>query len=243
VIIVLLAGLVFVSRQWRSNERIMRIQIHGLHLVQEKEIIDSMQNLIGSRLADVDLRDVRNRALHDPCIRAAVVTRTVNALDIVITERIPVARVEFNGKMNFMDSTGTLFPAGAGTLIDVPVVYGITKNARDEKISESINNQTIDTAALRDILSLVHAAQSSGAGVMDAVSVIRRMPAGEIDLETNGCAVPVRIGAPAELAEKIAMLRNFLPVLLQRGEQNAQYVDMRFHDQVVVSWKDSLDLN
>ena len=50
------------------------------------------------------------------------------------------------------------------------------------------------------------------------------------------------LGSAADVPEKAALLADFLPVLEQRGEQQAEYIDVRFRDQVVVRWKNAPDV-
>jgi cell division septal protein FtsQ len=151
-------------------------------------------------------------------------------LNINITERVPAARVDIDGTLSFMDTAGVIFPQRTGMLLDVPIVYGLTKSIDGKDI--------IDTAAVHEVLPILRSA-----GTSDAISVIRRLPTGEIQFETNGCAVPVRFGTPDDGKEKMRVFRTFLPQLLLHGEQYAEYIDVRFHDQVVVRWKDSLGIN
>lgn len=227
-----LVGLIVVAQRWRSNEKIINIHVHGADALTEKEILDSAHVALGSRMADVDLRDLRLHLRQSPYVSNVVISRSENAVDIAVTERLPIARVSANGAMCLFDSAGNMFPCRTGVPLDVPIVYGLTK---------SVNGlEMIDTPGVIRTAALMRQIQSYSRGILEEVSAIRCTPSGDYVFETNGSAVPVRFGTATDVEEKAIALKSFMPLLERRGEQQAEYVDVRFHDQVVVRWKDSI---
>ncbi|HET7153349.1 MAG TPA: FtsQ-type POTRA domain-containing protein, partial [Candidatus Kapabacteria bacterium] len=182
MMVLALAGLAVAAYHWRSNETIEKINIRGIHMLKEQEILNDAQIVPGGKLASADLNQMRLRLLQNPFISHAVVSRDRQALDIDVTERIPAARVDIDGILSFMDTAGVIFPQRIGLMMDVPIVYGVTK-AIDGK-------EVIDTAAVQEVASVLRLARTSDEKITNTISVIRHLPTGEIQFETNGCAVP-----------------------------------------------------
>ncbi len=175
---------------------------------------------------------IRSRLLTNPLVRHASVTREHSTLVITITERTPTARVMVDGAVRLVDAEGMLFPVrDVQAELDLPVIYGVSGNA----------GKGLDSAALAGALSILHAAEGRS-HICGLISTVRRTSDGTYWLETNGDAVPVRVGTATDVANKLSLLQAFVPQLLKHSAagQRAEYVDVRFRDQVVVRWASAI---
>ncbi|HZV13277.1 MAG TPA: FtsQ-type POTRA domain-containing protein, partial [Candidatus Kapabacteria bacterium] len=164
VVVLMLAGLAVVSYRWRANETIEKINVNGLHMLKEQEILNDAQIMPGGKLSAVDLKDIRMRLQQNPFVARAIVRREKDGLNIDVTERVPAARVDIGGTLSFMDTAGVIFPQRSGMMLDIPIVYGITKTIDGKDM--------IDTAAVCDVVSVLRAARASDAKIANAISVI-----------------------------------------------------------------------
>jgi len=225
------AGLIIVARSWRTNERIERIDVRGAQLMSVDEVTAQAQIAPRMSFGAVDLAAVRARLMQHPLIRKAAVSRDRNEVVIAISERTPVARVMVNGAMRLVDADGVLLPERrVNVVLDLPLLCGIASPLNDR----------LDSVAIVEALEVLKAAGGS-AGIGGMISTIRRDHDGSYWIETTGDAVPVHLGGADHSEEKFALLQEFLPRLersrMDRGR--AQYVDLRFRDQVVVRWQDA----
>lgn len=225
------AGLILVARTWRTGERVDRIDVRGAQLMSMDEVTAQAQVAPRMSFGSIDLAAVRARLLQHPLIRRAAVSRDRNELVMVITERAPVARVMVNGAMRLVDADGVLLPERRlNVVLDLPLFCGIASPMNDK----------LDSAAVLDALAVLKAAGGT-AGMGGMISTVRRDHDGTYWIETTGDAVPVHVGSATQAEEKFALLQEFLPRLersrVERGR--AQYVDLRFRDQVVVRWNDA----
>ena len=223
------AGLVVVARGWQTTERVARVDVRGARLVSVDEIQQQAQVAPRMRFGAIDLAEIRVRLLAHPLVRRASVVREKDVLVLNVTERSPVARVILGGVSRLVDGEGVLFPQrDLNAVLDLPLVCGVTTTAGEK----------LDSAALMDALAVLRAADTPGVALSGMISAVRRAHDGSFWIETATDATPVRLGSVDDARAKFHVLQAFLPQLMRRGARRAQYVDLRFRDQVVVRWID-----
>lgn len=219
-------GLVIASRAWHTTERVERVDVRGARLLSTEEVMAQARVAPRMSFGSIDLADVRARLLAHPLVHGAAIVRERNTLILNVTERVPAARVMLGGAMRLVDVDGTLFPLRpVNALLDLPLICGVA-------IGDSL-----DGPALHDALALLKAADGRD-GLCGLISTVRRTSDGTFWMETTGDAVPVRVGTAADASQKFGLLQSFLPQLMRprAGQGRAEYVDLRFRDQVVVRW-------
>jgi cell division protein FtsQ len=86
------------------------VYLTGQHHTSSEAVIHAMQVKIGQPLFSIDIHDILTKLLTIPWIEHAVVTRVLpDSLRVTIQERIPIAVWQHQGKLQLIDSHGTIF--------------------------------------------------------------------------------------------------------------------------------------
>lgn len=231
VAIVLGAVTVLAHLPWgglvRGVAKVRAIRVEGTHYLDAARVCAIAGVQEGDDLLRLDPERVRQRLLMHPRIAAAEVRRLLpRGLAIRVTEREPVLLVE-HGTPWEVDSSGVLLaPLAAGEVADVPLLAG----PRLEGWSAGTQVQT--PAVRRGLawaVALTHPALQLGGQVSQIGVADARFT--ELVL-MNGTRVVTPAWPPG--VRELSSLRVVLADLVHRGIA-ADQVDLRFHNQVIVT--------
>ena len=111
------------------------VTVTGTSYLTEGEVRDAAKVPLGTPLARVDLGLVERRVEALPAVAGATVTRSwPHAVDIVVTERTPVAVLTVDGAIMGMDAEGVLFREYARAPADLPDIR--TTGATDRRVRQ-----------------------------------------------------------------------------------------------------------
>ncbi|MFO8034788.1 MAG: FtsQ-type POTRA domain-containing protein [Candidatus Bipolaricaulota bacterium] len=126
VLIVLLIGLTIL--RWGQWICVEGVRVVGVHHLSSQYVSQLTQIVLGANMLRLDLRGVRDRAIRDPWVEDARVTRDVvsRVVSIEIREREPVGRVQLEGgRTVWIDAEGVVLgPAESAALSGVRAVGG-----------------------------------------------------------------------------------------------------------------------
>ncbi len=129
--IVLIAGFTIV--RWGGWIRVDGVRVMGVHHLSSQYVSQLTQIVLGANMLRLDLRGVRDRAIRDPWVDDARVTRDVvsRVVTIEIREREPVGRVQLEGgRTVWIDAQGVVLgPAEGAALCNVRASEGQVSHA------------------------------------------------------------------------------------------------------------------
>lgn len=111
--------------------QITAIRIEGNRRVSKSKVLELSGVDVHANLLTLSAKDVRQRIEADDWVGKAVVERRwPNQLEITISERKPVALVNFPSGLHFVDRGGEIFAAALPPEdIDFPVISGVAEDA------------------------------------------------------------------------------------------------------------------
>ncbi len=231
--------LVFGANFWKSNLKITQINIEGNRIVGSNEIVKLAHIQTGILLYNVDLTTIQQSVARHYYIKDAIVERNLpNTIHIQVTERTPIALVN-SPETTYLDEDGVVLPRSVShRILDLPVISGIPMN---EPLKYGTSLPQTD---VREALLLLTAMKRLYRTLYHNVSEVQLRNGGDIILYSTEGGVPIIFGH-GELASKLVRLETFWnTVVLTRGPQNLQYIDLRFQDQIVARWnKGPSDVN
>ena len=109
--------------------RIEKISVRGNERLSKGEVLSTLNGLVGGSLIWTDLEVWRQRLLKTPWIRDAAMHRTLpSTVEVVVSERLPVAVGRIHGELYLIDEGGVIIdqygPQYAD--FDLPIVDGLT---------------------------------------------------------------------------------------------------------------------
>jgi len=92
-----------------------------------------MQDLVGSRLFDIDLSELARRLENDPWVRRVVIKRWLpGTLQVTVQERRPAAWGRFRGKRVLIDTEGWPIEKPTAQTAKMPVLKGIRSQEKED---------------------------------------------------------------------------------------------------------------
>jgi cell division protein FtsQ len=218
---------------WKSNLKISRIDIDGNRIVGTNELVRLSHVQIGSMLFQTDLQAVQQSIMSHYYIKSASVERNLpNTILIRISERIPIAMINNSEKLYF-DEDGTVLPQSVShKLLDLPLISGLGAG------SQLKPGKSLPESDITEALQILAVMKKVYRNLYHNISEIQLRNGGDIVMYSTECGIPIIFGH-GDLAGKIVKLDAFWnTVVLIRGPQNLEYIDLRFSDQIVAKWKE-----
>ncbi len=105
--------------------QIESVEMSGSSQFEDEEILALIEINNNSNLVAVDKEDVATRLKETGWVRrVSVEKRYPNTLTLKITERQPIALIQLQGELHYLDQRGVVFaPVMVGDELDFPVVY------------------------------------------------------------------------------------------------------------------------
>ena len=206
--------------------RIDRIIVHGNERISNGEVLAVLNGLRGENIVWTDLSLWRQRLLVSPWVRDAALRRSLpSTVEVVVSERAPIAIGRLNGELYLVDDRGTVidqYSAQYGNL-DLPIVDGLASRGGAATMSDGPRAEL----AARLIAALRSEPQ-----------VARRLS--QIDVTDVHNAAVILSGDPAVIyvgedrfLQRIQSYLELSPTLKARVP-DIDYVDLRFDDRIYV---------
>ena len=203
------------------------IEVHGNRHLPRGEVMALLAGLHGQHILLTDLAPWRRRLMGSPWVEQAALRRVLpSTVEVVITERVPMALGRIDGELYLVDRDGLVIDAyGAGYAhFDLPIVDGLADEAGPDGPSVDPARASLAGRLLgalderRDLLQQV--SQIDVSNPRNAVVLLNRDPA---LLHLGDRRFAERLQAWLDLNEA---LRERVPAI--------EYVDLRFDDRVYV---------
>jgi cell division protein FtsQ len=224
--------LVFGANTWKSSLKIKQIKIDGNRIVGENEILQLTQVQINALLYKVDLTAIQRNVMSHHYIKDAIVERNLpNSLRIHLVERIPITIVNRPETM-YLDEDGVVLPRSIShRLFDLPMISGISE-------SEPLAlGSTVKQPDVLEALQLLSTMKIVNRPMYHNISEVHVRNGGDIVVYSTEGGVPIIFGRN-DMPSKLVRLETFWNTVVRtRGTQYLQYIDLRYQDQVVASWK------
>jgi len=232
VLLVATICLVFGANAWKSSLRIKQIKIDGNRIVGENEILQLTQVQMNALLYKVDLTAIQRNVMSHHYIKDAIVERNLpNSLSIHIVERVPITIVNRPETM-YLDGEGVVLPRSIShRLFDLPMISGISE-------SEPLAlGSTVKQPDVMEALHLLSTMKIVNRPMYHNISEVQVRNGGDIVVYSTEGGVPIIFGRD-EMPGKLVRLETFWNTVVRtRGTQYLQYIDLRYQDQIVASWK------
>jgi len=215
---------------WGSIRRhvltVSDIRVRGLHYLDDSTVVRQSGLQRGTDWLAADLPRARQALLADSRIREAQVKRVLpSAIELDITERVPVLLAR-HGSPWELDGEGVLLePLGAGVVADVPMLTGVD-------VERYRAGTCVATAEVKRGLAWVRATAVPELELAGRISEIDVSKGDETGLVLMSGTRVVSSAWPPDV-RRLSALRVVLADLEHRGRA-AQEVDLRFKNQVIV---------
>ncbi len=239
LLIAIFFGITSVANQWRTDLLVERLDIRGCRILTEKELVALVNVPIGTALYRVDLLEVRSRLRANPYVSDAVVAHDLpSTIKITIQERIPVAILGGSEPFYVSGEGYILPPVNSKEIFDLPVVTGVS-GSQPIKAGMRITSDNFQAA----IQILTEAADldtedASGRELYRLISEINIDAGGPI-VYTAEQGIPIYF-AKGKIRKQLVYLLTFWDQCIrQQGAEQVRSIDLRFEEEVVVSWNRS----
>jgi cell division protein FtsQ len=216
---------------WKSNLRVKRVTVAGAVNVEANQIIQLAEIPSGMPLYEVDLTRVQRNVQSHYFIRRATVERDLSGvIKITVEERTPLA-VILGSPLWYVDDRGVILPSSISKAVyDLPVLAGLPAGTKFAPGAMITKDDAQEALLVLNVLKRVNRE------MFHRISEIRVRNGGDMVLTSAESGVPIIFGR-GEIADKVARLEAFwASEVLERGTKDLEYIDLRYHDQVVVRW-------
>ena len=231
VLISIALCLVFGANAWKSSLRIKQIHIDGNRIVSANEILQLTQIPMNTFLYKVDLTAIQRNVMSHHYIKDAVVERSLPcSIHIQVVERVPIAIVNRPETM-YLDESGVVLPRSIShRLFDLPMISGVSTNEPIALGSSIKEPDVIEALQLLATMKIVNRPMYHN------ISEVQLRNGGDIVVYSTEGGVPIIFGRD-DIPGQIVRLETFWNnVVHTRGTQLLQYIDLRYHDQIVARW-------
>lgn len=135
VVVVLLVLLAVTSARWQGQRCIENVVVKGTCAFSGNALSAISNEVVGRRIDEVVLADVRNAVLAVPFVKSAVVSMSgFSELMIEVVEKTPVAQIiGEDSRVRFVSDDGTLLPTPDRPVpCDVPLICGYSSGFSQE---------------------------------------------------------------------------------------------------------------
>jgi cell division protein FtsQ len=220
------------ANSWKTGLRVAEVTVEGTRVLSQEEVLRLAGVKKGEALFAVDLFAVRNRVRANLFVRDVAVKRDApDRVVIRVTERVPAALLT-GGSPLTIDAEGMVLPGARPTaLFDLPVISVVPGTV------PLAPGKRADHPALMEALEILATAERLGDEAYRRISDVRVDGERDIVLTTAESGVPVVFGR-GDVARKMVVFESFWKEVVRPvGAFALHYVDLRYHDQVVVRWK------
>jgi len=243
VIAIIVSALVF-ANNWRNNVYFDKITVSGNLTLSKKDILN-VAHLKGDSVINIEelnIDIIQDRIAKHPEVKKVYVSKEPPAeLKIDITERRPVAIINFGNEIKLVDKELEIFSfKNFEKIFDLPVINGLDiANVTKTGISAREND-------IRLALFMILESHKIGKYLYNQVSEINLSDSNKIIVYSNDNSVPFYFPRYAdqniydieyqkEISNKLVLLKGFLEqVHVRNVKRDLEYVDLRFSNQVVV---------
>lgn len=211
---------------------VKEVKVTGNKYVSKNEILAIAKVEIRKNMFGVKLKDIQSRLKGNPQFKAAAVNRVFpGTVEIEVTEREPVAFLGEN-KLYQTDAEGIVFPA-IKSFFHGKRLYVFT----GINLSLSEVGKKTTSVSLKQALSMVEKLETKGAPYLNDVMAIDVICPEELALVVQNTKQVYKFGE-GNWDEKIDKLVCLLKSISDRKKDIA-YVDLRFRDEAIVSFKNN----
>lgn len=192
-----------------------RVSIHGkLTYIDSKQLQDISQQYMRGNIFRADLNGARDELQKMPWVDSALVRRRLpDEVEVILTERVPLARWENGG---LVDTKGNVFNASVKQ--NLPLFEGQPGTGKDMADHYHEFNQILKPVRL-SIKKLIYTKRSAWLAVLN-----------------NG--ITVRLGRENEI-KRLQQFAKVWPSLLSKHQGRLEYADMRYKDGFAVRYRET----
>lgn len=245
IIAIIIIALVF-ANSWRSNVYFDKITISGNLTLSKDDILKvahlKKDSVINIEELNIDI--IQDRIAKHPEIKSVFVSKEPPAeLRIDITERSPVAIINFGNELKLVDKELEIFSfKNFGKIFDLPVINGLDI-ANDTKAGMDVLENDIRLA-----LFMIIESHKIGKYLYSQISEINLSDSSKVIVYSNENSMPFyfpryrnkdiyNVNYQKEISFKLVLLKKFLEQVYMRStKKDFEYVDLRFSNQVVVKY-------
>ncbi|MFP4015658.1 MAG: cell division protein FtsQ/DivIB [Halanaerobiales bacterium] len=196
----------------------------GLQLISENELSSTMQEYEKANILYLDHRDLANDLMEIAYVKDVEISRRYpDTVVINIKERVPLAKINNNGKYLTFTASGFIVESGAiNSRVQVPEIKGL---------GYSLDNSNI---AFSPVLNEIVQA-------LDKLSIEYRSKLTAIIYDDDNVTafygqVPIQLSDPEKLGEKFSVLQSIIKKIIQEDLQ-VEYIDLSLYKRPVIKLK------
>lgn len=240
-----IAAVAVLAAEWRESAVGVKLDVRGLAITTREQIRKAAGISDTSNLASLDLLHIHDEILKNPFIKDVELTRDPpQTLQVVVTERKPIAMLlNVESEDWLLDEDGFVLPATkSSTVHDLPVITGVSDGVHEltpgaKKLTPGIR---VVNVQVQKGLQALKAIRSMDVELAHLFSEINLDHQRDLILYTMEGGVPVILGSPARLTEKMRAFRAFWEnVAMKYDPSSLEYIDLRWKEQVVTRWRDT----
>ena len=235
-LIAIFLGVTSVANRWREELQVERIDIRGNRILTEKEIIALAKVPLGFSLYDVDLLEVRSRLQMNPYVANAVVAHDLPAtVKVTIEERTPIA-ILGGSELFYVNAEGyVLPPVTSKEIFDLPVITGLSGS---QPIKAGMRIVSENFRAAVEILAQAADLDRMDSSDKELSHLISEINLGSVDLTvyTAEYGIPILFGRENICIQLLYLHKFWDQYMRQQGAEQVRSIDLRFEEQVIVSW-------
>jgi hypothetical protein len=222
-----IAMIVYFAFDWSAQKRIKDIDVSGIKLLDEQEVINSVKPMfIDKKKDEIDLKAIADTLKKNQFIKDAYVSfASSDRIGIEIIERVPEAYlVKDNGSLVYVDSDYRIFEYRPNkTSTDIPLVRNI------------LSASFYDTLALAKALGMLKFIKEKNEDVFEEISEIIFDEKDKcFEIIYTGSAKKILVGKIDDFEEKLNKLRVILDIIDQEKPLHlSKYIDIRWQGQIV----------
>lgn len=204
---------------------IKEIKVSGNMRVSRAEILEMAGVNIGDNLLKIDAAEIKKNVRLNTWVSEVNVARNFpDKLSIGVKERNPVAFINLDDALYFVDETGTIFKrASIGDDIDLPVITGLAR--------EDIEQEAKASELAIKAVNLIHLLANKGIFADDELSEINVDKTYGLTLYTMQQGTRIEIG-DGDFTEKIARLERVIQS--RNGLAGIEFIGLNSNRGVVV---------
>jgi cell division septal protein FtsQ len=223
----IICGLLVMALRWKMRQQVDSLSVSGVKAIRAEEILAlaAIHEQDSTAEQQAQLAAIKSRVLRHPYVQDVIVQRAgIRGINIQVKERQPVIAIPVSsGRIDYVDSNGIILPYELFSFAsDVPIVHGVYNNGR------------IDTALLHSVCNILEVSRRGEGALQEFLSEINydRQNHTFSFVITDG-GTHIIFGGPENCDQKLEKLRLYLRHSHTHGQQ-AKYVDLRWHNQIVV---------
>lgn len=235
-LIAIFLGLTSIANRWRGELQVERLDIRGNRILTEKEVIALAKVPVGASLYEVDLLEVRSRLRTNPYVAEAVVAHDLPAtIKVTIEERSPIA-ILGGPELFYVNPEGyVLPPVTSKEIFDLPIITGLSE---PQPIKAGMRIVSGNFRAAVEILTQAADLDRMDSSDKELSHLISEINIGSVDLTvyTVEHGIPI-LFRKENIGTQLLYLHKFWDQYMrQQGAEQVRSIDLRFEEQVVVSW-------